>query len=363
MLQTFEVKGYRKFDRLRLDHLKRFNFFVGDNNVGKTSLLASVFGWACGFNLAPFFSIAVSRDYQMGQMTAYSLSDNIKTSFHEISTDADEMHFLGREEDGMTRTFRHRVRMMGNTSESNATERLMMPGLSFIVENHQLRPMPEQVVARWQIISEEKNRTFDIGVPMAAIPVYPPNKMARYIGLLGHQNQSDTIKIYRELKTKGRMEAFLQDFQEVFPDVENLESIPYPDAMSAPISLKLRSGRLLPLYAFGEGLQRWYYILGVIVLNPGGIFCIDEVDATLHPGAQEPFCRNLIRYAVKYDAQVFMTTHNLEFLDHFLSAANEAGTEDFSVTTMRNDGQGRVQVRQLQGRNVFDARKYQLELR
>ncbi|MBL7827699.1 MAG: AAA family ATPase, partial [Saprospiraceae bacterium] len=51
-LTSFRVENFKKFDALELTDIGQFNLFVGDNNVGKTSLLESiaVFG---SFSLNP----------------------------------------------------------------------------------------------------------------------------------------------------------------------------------------------------------------------------------------------------------------------------------------------------------------------
>ena len=46
----------------------------------------------------------------------------------------------------------------------------------------------------------------------------------------------------------------------------------------------------------------------------GGLLIIDEIDATLHPAAQERLIRLLIRNAKKNDFQVVITTHSAELL-------------------------------------------------
>ena len=70
------------------------------------------------------------------------------------------------------------------------------------------------------------------------------------------------------------MDAFLQDLQAIFPEIEAIDTLPYPDATQAPISLKVKGGRFLPLFTFGDGLQRWYYILGALLLYKKGIFAL-----------------------------------------------------------------------------------------
>src|SRR5438477_6534472 len=41
-LSSFEVKGFKKFTELKVENIGQFNLIVGDNNVGKTTLLEAL---------------------------------------------------------------------------------------------------------------------------------------------------------------------------------------------------------------------------------------------------------------------------------------------------------------------------------
>ena len=41
-LKSLEINGFKKFIDLKIDNIKQFNLIVGDNNVGKTSLLEAL---------------------------------------------------------------------------------------------------------------------------------------------------------------------------------------------------------------------------------------------------------------------------------------------------------------------------------
>src|SRR5882724_7432714 len=41
-LASFEVSGFKKFNNLQVENIGQFNLIVGDNNVGKTTLLEAL---------------------------------------------------------------------------------------------------------------------------------------------------------------------------------------------------------------------------------------------------------------------------------------------------------------------------------
>ena len=58
-----------------------------------------------------------------------------------------------------------------------------------------------------------------------------------------------------------------------------------------------------------------------------------------------------------------MTTHNLEFLDTFLSAWQELGeTDDLRVITLKQFAKTSLRTRNLSGKEALDLRLYNMEL-
>ena len=43
MLEKITLENYKNFSKLELNELKRVNFIAGQNNIGKTSILESIF--------------------------------------------------------------------------------------------------------------------------------------------------------------------------------------------------------------------------------------------------------------------------------------------------------------------------------
>lgn len=52
----------------------------------------------------------------------------------------------------------------------------------------------------------------------------------------------------------------------------------------------------------------------------GGILLIDELEATLYPGAQKKLIEFLNRYSARYDIKVIFTTHSLEIIEELLNS-------------------------------------------
>ena len=142
------------------------------------------------------------------------------------------------------------------------------------------------------------------------------------------------------------------------------------DGTPAPVSFELDNGRTVPIYNFGDGLQRWFNILGGLILYQNAIHCIEEIDSTFHFGAQIELSKNLVKYSKKYKNQLFLTSHSIEFLDNFLSTLyGEDSTLDIEddfvkiINLSRPQRSNKVLSRTLNGRKAYETRdEYGLEL-
>ena len=190
--------------------------------------------------------------------------------------------------------------------------------------------------------------------------------------ILAHREPQATVAIFSHLKRYRLLEKFTKEMKAVFPITE-IDSIPYPDGSFSPIYIINSNDELLPIYNLGDGMRRWFHLLGNLMIYPNSVHLIEEIDATFHPNAQEKFGHLLVEYAEKFNNQLFMTSHNLEFADKFLESLYG---EEGSITEDQDDpvrvitiGQSRddpeeTTVWNLTGRQAYRSRKlYNVELR
>lgn len=62
-----------------------------------------------------------------------------------------------------------------------------------------------------------------------------------------------------------------------------------------------------------------------------GIFCIDEIEASLHPSAQKSFLKFLYHWAKNNNIQVIATTHSLFLVEEFLKIQKEYSINDATL--------------------------------
>ena len=373
LISTIKINGYRKFSNFQLNNLSRINFFVGNNNVGKTTILEAVYGLASGRNLSPFFWTGIQRKSSPQNFTAYHIADNIVSSVNN-KTNIPFKFELSAIDDDKEINFAHTILLgdvfkdfvynvaMNNTISNNAIPTDF--GLSTINNFASPNNIP---LAQWDIIgSDGIRKSFILNWPNLFIENVSPQKLASFKDISAHRNMDENRKIFTYLKRQNLLKMFITEMQSIFPEIEDIDILPYQDNSLAPVSIKAFHNEYFPLDTFGDGLRRLYQIIGSLIFYRNSIICIDEIDATLHPQAQGDLCRYIILYARKYNVQMFVTTHNLEFIDNFLRTwnTNYSTNDDVRIITMKNNDNSELRIRTMTGEQALSARDdFQLELR
>ena len=140
--------------------------------------------------------------------------------------------------------------------------------------------------------------------------LYNARKNTRNTVYLTASIQRDVcIQYLRETLDQKQGAAILQAMQRVDPRIQNL-------AVNGQVKADVKGiGHLLPVQLLGDGMQKIVNVLSAIYhCRGGGCVLIDEIDNGLHYSAYLPLMRSAVRFAMENQVQLFMTTHNLEFI-------------------------------------------------
>lgn len=358
MLSKLEIYGFRKFKHIEIDNLKRINLILGSNNSGKTSILEAIFAYCCGLNIEPIISTIAIR----GEKDIYGNYDFLEKVISLFNDKSNlEFKIKGKDSYGNVNAFTNSIipGSMYQSMVSNKYNNVSINNMNRVLEwnirdmhNNEIKKVIEH-----NIIESLNNQV-----------LIQPNMIANFNDILSHRNQKENTSIYATLKRSSLFNEFKENMKEVFGEIEDIDSIPYPDGSSAPVSIKYKDKSLLPLYNFGDGHQRWFYILGNMMIKPNSIFCIEEIDSTFHYKAQQDLSKNIMKYAKKFDSQVFITSHSIEFVDNFLKGIDELNDssllEEINIITLKTNLKGETKARILNGKEAIETREnYGLELR
>ncbi|MCU0352809.1 MAG: AAA family ATPase [Cytophagales bacterium] len=298
-LTYFKVENFKRFESFEMDDIGQFNLILGDNNVGKTSVLEAL-----------LFDEDISKFIQNLGVVIYHVK-NFKT-FNGSYLD----YFLNREGYQKHLTF--------YISESNFFT-IQKEGDKWFYRN-----LP---IVRRSVVTKLINAPARVLAEPEKIYLYRPNSEYKSISSLlsvsyisvFQSYDEDLISFYSSYIQTSKLQKrnLIESLRAIIPTVENIEVS--TGEFLQPTLLIVRSDKdsVIPLAVFGEGSIKMFRILCEIVKNKGNRVMIDEIDAGIHFSRMKLFWKTILKAAKDNEVQLFITTHNEECLRYFKEALEE----------------------------------------
>ena len=389
MYTSIRISNFRLFDKLDIENLARVNLFFGPNNSGKSSLLEAIFTHAAGLNFGPFSGHVILKRQNHAVYSHLDFGEKIISLFNNrteipfrfsISAKIDSSskdHILDcvfepsyEIADLDPRLFGQYI---GNSRSDLFISREVIPkeiqvsGASGTMKTAKFQT---QYVGKFKIKINEKSEDFNITYP-PEFPAHEPFKFGFASDVMSHREPESDIRVFSALKRYGILDEFAEELKNVFEEVHKIDQIPYPDGKYAHVFIETKDKKKLPLFLFGDGMRRWFFLIGHMIVYKDAVHCIEEIDATFHPKSHKELSKNLIRYAEKFNNQLFITSHSIEFADAFLNGLygkngiiNRNSPDPVRIFTIKKSKERKVEVWNFSGREAFEKRdKFDIELR
>lgn len=290
------IKKFRKFKNLNIEDLGLFNLVVGDNNIGKTSLLEALlftpnkkeYIQRLAFAFIERTNVIPDKDKDSKDISLYY---NLKKDFI--------YDFLNCE------NFQSKI-------EFTITEKRNF--WNYVIEFDEKAGVAQDSNVLQLDVSDYEQ--------LSHIP-YLSNLKQPFMPY-GKGFSSDLAQIYlEEIGTKRneedefikRMSTFIKNIQRIIPDTKNgtieIRDADFPEDM--------------PLHQYGEGANKLFRILILLTLHKGKKLLIDEIDAGIHYSRFKLFWSIILKIAMKDNTQIIATTHNDECIRYFTEVLNELG--------------------------------------
>jgi AAA15 family ATPase/GTPase len=292
-LTYFKVENFKRFESFEMKDLGQFNLIVGDNNVGKTSVLEA---------------LLVNRDRQTTLNNLF-----VALSFRKLksSFNFQDIELLSNKSNSKRHSIqftwldKNLVEHKFHISIDRDSQKIYAHGKGFDTR----KELNERSFHEPFILNREINFPF--------IPFY-----------IGHD--SDLTKFYSKLQeNRSLRKGFIISLNSIVPDLEDiLLSKPYEGSEPHLIVYQKHHDYSVPLAMFGDGSLKLFRLLAEITLNKGERLMIDEVDTGIHYSRFKEFWKVILIAAKENDVQLFMTTHSKECMQYFTEALSEAGMVD-----------------------------------
>jgi AAA15 family ATPase/GTPase len=290
-LNYFKVENFKRFESFEMNNIGQFNLILGDNNVGKTSVLEAL-----------LFDLEDANRFRDNLLT-------VLYEFRKVETDTENplrlflREFTDNEQKFMLEVSNNKRYVIDISTTINGKT--------------------DSYIAKFEpfnIYIGNKN-SYSAEIAKQNIPYIPFH--------LGYDN--DLVYFYNKfIEPFGNIEKrLIEALKNMLPTISTLK-LAITDGNTPFLRIaQTDKDERIPLSMFGEGTIKLFRILMKIVVHRGKRLMIDEIDAGVHFKKFKNFWRTILLAAKQNEVQIFATTHNLECLQAFKEVLEEIEMLDF----------------------------------
>lgn len=320
---NISINTFKGIKQLKLNNLGDVNLIVGENNVGKTSILEAIMLMQFPGDIMSIvqnsrtrtnnynpFKRTTSFDTFM-QMFAFN-EDEEKTINMEFDTGTskEEIIIKGRLETKIKKLepSRYSNKNSNLNNEDIEQEVLCFTGkLNYNVYSDNLKSQ--------QSVSEDIDLD---NLQEFRIRNKSKYKNINYVSSIDHVVKLDISRAI----LKGQKGEIIELLKLVDPDIYDYDLVRNDDKFGQ-ISEVIHHKKLgvVPLHTFGDGLKKILSLASNIVSSKDGILLIDEIETSVHHSLLSDIVLWMTKACKKFNVQIFATTHSLEAVSVFAENA------------------------------------------
>jgi hypothetical protein len=324
------VENFRGLERLELHGLQSVNLIVGQNNVGKTSLLEAVL---------------LSCDSRQADQLPGMLHGRVRNNPRDHGQESDPMFSRWVIRDGDNS---HEAKLMASGEDFRATVLLQKEEL-----RHQVPPVG---MSHDDLCHQSEG----LRIWRKKAPAF---LRVRVVSSLPSSGSAMVITVGNALRKRQGEELIHKILKKIDPRIQRVRVDPTPQGNIVALDIGL--SEMIPITQAGQGAVRLVTMLSELIGENAQVCIIDEIENGIHHTALKDVWRGVAEISSVMGVQVFSTTHSAECL----AAANEVFfSED---TTQQNDFaliqlmrvKDQVAGKVLSEKRVNDALENEIELR
>ena len=325
---TVTVQRYRRLHGLNLTQLTRINLIAGLNNAGKTSLLEAIYLLTRQNDLDGLLEVMRRR----GKVATDQLDP--EWLLEQLGDDTVAVQ-------GMFDGLPAQVTLQQKTETDSAIDKTRYLGSIEIEASYGLTPLTSlNRIFKGQDRETQADR-LRLLCPVVFSSPFFFNEPHRYTAFYHRSVQAKALPdIFEFLRTN-----LLPTLRDIRLTDERQRFVVDDEQFDTGVDLS----------SYGEGLQRMFLLSLLFASAPHGVLLIDEFENALHHDLIAPFARFIHQLAVKFNVQVFVTSHSKECIDAFITGISQV--QDLSCHAVVNTPEG-IRSRDFSGptfRRLLDA--------
>ena len=332
MIESIKISNFKIFKTLILDNLHQITLVSGKNNIGKSTLLESIFFSNCYFNAESFININIIRG------AANTLRTDIWKSFINVYSDISSFE-IEKVENGIKKNIS--VELADNR---NVIAHSLLDNTNFVDAQVSKKPNDNRSITHQLSISasdEENTDTlqyfvkFD-GQIQTISNSLPDNPLRNctYTNFLSSKsiiNQPVLAEMLSRLDIEGKSNYVIKALQILDPEIIGIKTFVQNGVIR--IYASLNNGHSMPIDNMGDGIFKLILICTSILANPNGLILLDEMENGFHYSAHKKIWKAVYEAAKLSNVQVIATTHSYECI----KGASEAMEENSDFGYIRLD--------------------------
>ena len=357
-IEQLEIEAFRGIQQLSVPHLNHINIIAGDNNCGKTSFLEALLLLRNVLDLNNVFRVARTRE-NIPAITRVSFFDRFLSLFPAAGEPGDTRKMEVRascygEESSL--------RLKGHLSDVMLEED---PRQGYRPANDRRQDGPWEVRAFLGEFTGQQEE-YQHQEPLliheyttTKTSVLSENRNIVYLAPFDHLRGNTFGRILRNDAYKELCLHILHLFDPGILDLLLLRNETLGGRASEYV--KHRDLGVMPLTSYGDGIKKVLSLASGVAQAVGGVLLIDEVETAIHSRYFEEIFRFIVSACVRFDVQLFVTSHSMEAIDGFLATQDYdkksgKGEDILSIVTLKKEG-GASFSRVLNGEQVYRNRE------
>jgi AAA15 family ATPase/GTPase len=310
-LTYFRVENFKRFDSLEVNDIGQFNLIVGDNNVGKTSLLEAL--------------LFDDKDYsQHLSNLAFCLA--VKGILQSNIANYDFFDFYA-----VQKTIGYKFAYNNSPVESLSVQKKIYSD----IEDTYIKELQKFYLLGPNMPNGALNFAieFDNGIGKdygftSQVPLNFQGNKTPFISSNIILDKNLAIFFSRISIDNKTLENLIKELSYFIPQIISIETNYALVPQQLVLAVREKDKNLLPLSQYGDGTIKLLRCLMELELSGNERLMIDEIDAGIHYSRLKEFLKKVLQSAKNKNVQIFATTHSKECMEYYKQALEELGLQD-----------------------------------
>lgn len=354
-IKTFSIEQYRGIKNAVFDQLSDVNIFVGENNIGKTSILEAIKLASNPLSKIEYIQVARMREKYLGY-------PNNRTSLPQLLLWMYPVQNMTKEHGDISLKYEYNEHSYSLQSSVKEEEYEVMNQHTLQFELDEMASNDSGQIVREVTISSmlkdneerEQSATFNSEQMRQVISERSAALFKTiFISAIDHRVSALSPNDVNELIKSGERKKLIDALQLFDPKIIGVELLieDITDKYQRPTPyIEHEDLGIVPITMFGEGLRKVLIIASRVIRSRNSVLLIDEIETGIHTTIIPKFFEWLMEMCQLFNVQIFSTTHSLEALDGMLMA-NQEHLERLSVYRLENS-QHKLAVRHFSGEKL-----------